>query len=400
MRGIASRLLVCIGAMGAMGAVCLSALALEGDVPNDRKKELGEGKYSENCAGDWKVSNIVREFNKFDKIKIGVDLRWVQAGKILTDFKTDNKTVIASCEQLADKLNAHVYVIRDFLFIAPELPPGLTPTGLHAAGPPPAPAPDAGKPDQKPPDPPKPPPSGKTPPNGKGPAPPPQPAKGPADKPLPQMKPLTPGTGLAELPAAFPGIAPGTSHLIGWSHRSMKDCLTLGMPIVVLAYFLPVDPKLPTPDEKKTVDRFDKENKDTANFFETLILEDPDLLKELKGNVEFICIPSTEPPDNWPPAYAEAARKEGAALFLVAKDGRVVLQWAQRNPQCNAATFVQAARTVIPAQKAKPAQPAPKPDDAAVAKKPDGGPNANPPPNATPDKPRNDAANAPKVKEE
>jgi hypothetical protein len=388
MKAIGRTAIVCIG------AVCLSVSALEGDLRNELKKELTEYKYSENCAGDWKVRDVVREFNKWEKIKIGIDLRWVQAGKTVTDFKTTEKNVLASCELLAEKLNAHVYVVRDFLFITPELPPGLSPAGLHAAGNPP-PAPEA-KP-EKPPDPPPGPSGKKPPPSGKSPPPPAN--KTPADKPLPQMKPLTPGSGLAELTAAFPGILPGTSHLIGWSHRSMKDCLTLGNPIVLLSYYSPADPKAPAPDEKKTVDRLEKENKDTSNFFETLILEDPDLLKELKGNVEFICIPSTEPPENWPAAYSEAAKKEGAALFLIAKDGHNVLSWPQRNTQCTAGALAQAVRPLIPA---KPKPPA-KPDNKEVAKKPEapqGGANGNPPADNGPAKPKNDASHASKVGEE
>ena len=337
-----------------------TARALEGDLPSRNKDAVTQGSWTENCAGSWPVKDIVRDYNRWDKIKIGIDSR-LALGKTLTDWKTENITVLASVEALAKKLGANVYVIRDFLYIATEVPDGVAIAGGGHRTPAPAAAPD------KPPDPPKkedpPPPPGppkgggdkgdkppndkktqKPPPNATN-KPPPPPV---GEKALPALKAVTPGSGLAELPAIFPGVRPGTSATIPWSHKSMKDCVAEGKPIILLAYFAPANPKTLTPEETKLQAKYDKDPKDVAGYLETLILEDPQVVSELRGGFNFICIPWNEPADSWPAAYTEATKPDGAAMFVIPKDGsRPVLAWAGRSPAYTAAELIKAAKPLL-----------------------------------------------------
>ena len=375
--------LVCAAVL-CLSACGVSVQALEGSLPADKTKELSTLTYSLNCAGGWNIRDIVKEINQWKQIKVGIDQRLVQNNKQYTDFKIEGLNPIAGCELLAKKLNCHLYVIRQFLYIGPELPPGMANPGGKDIAPP---KPEPEKPKADPPAPPPPvagnggkPPTG----NGNGPGnkpaqkPPPSQgaAKPPAEKPLGPLKPLTPGTGLADFPAVFPGVAAGSSNIVAFSHKSLKDCVGDGLPIVLLAYYTPADKKAMTPDETKIQARLDKDCRDAAGFFETLILEDPDVTAELKGKVSFILIPSTEPPENWPAAYTDPTKKEGAALFLIPKTGAApILSWDSRNPQCCAAALIKAAKALLPA----PTKVAvgPKVDAAQVAKKTDDA-NANP----------------------
>ena len=323
MRHLLCAAVVCLSASG------LRSHALEGNLPKEKATELAGLTYTEICAGQWVVRDIVRDFNKWDKVKIGIDQRLVQGGRNVTDFKVEGINPINCCEALAKKLSARLFVIREFLYIAPELPPGMpVPGGGHDAAPPKAADPDASKSD------PPPPPAagnGGKPPTGNGAnkgsggkPPPPAGAAKPAvaDKPLTPLRPMTPGYGLAEFPAVFPGITPGTSHIIAWSHKSLKACVSDGLPIVLLAYYTAADPKLMTPDETKIQARLDKDCKDAAEFFETLILEDPEVTAELKGKVNFIVIPSTEPADSWPSSYNGGCGEEGRRRVVSASENR------------------------------------------------------------------------------
>ena len=355
-----------------LAAPLASALALEGDIPAKFKDAVG-GNWSETCTGSWPVANIVRDYNRWDKIKIGIDSR-LASGRTLTDYKSEGLTVLASAELLAKKLNANVYMIRDFLYIATDLPEGVAITGNHRSAPSDKP-PDVKK--EEPPPPPGPPDKGgkEKPPGDKKTQKPPPGAKPPevGQKALPQLKPITPGSGLAELPAIFPGVRPGTSSLLPWSHKSLKDTVADGKPIILLAYFAPVNPKTLTPEETKLQAKFDKDLKDVPGFLETLILEDPQVLSELKNGFNFIVIPWNEPADSWPAIYTDAAKQEGAALFVLPKDGsRPVLAWQQRTPGYCAAELIKAAKPLLGA----PAAPvkAVKPPEVAKAdntKKPD-----------------------------
>jgi hypothetical protein len=346
------------------GALSVGAQALEGVLPPAKKDQISQGSWTENCAGTWQVNYIVRDYNRWEKIKIAIDSR-LSIGHSLTEYKSENICVLDSVEKLAKKLNANVYVIRDFLYIATELPPGVEISIGNGKTAPPTPVvKEAKKPEPPappPPPPPPPPPAGKQPPKP-GQKPPPNAPKQPAvapDKPLSPLKPITPDSGLAELTAIFPGLRPGTSTHIGWSHKSMKDAAADGKPIVLLSYFYPVDPKNPTPDEKSLQTKFDKENKDAANFFETLILEDPEVLTELTGKFSFILIPWNEPADNWPATYSDAAKQEGGALFLLPADAsRPVLQWQQRNPTYTAKELIKVAKA-LESGTVKPAKPEP-----------------------------------------
>ena len=49
---------------------------------------------------------------------------------------------------------------------------------------------------------------------------------------------------------------------VSWSHKSLKDCVAEGKPIILFAYFSPVNPKVMSADETRLNTKFEKDGKD------------------------------------------------------------------------------------------------------------------------------------------
>ena len=247
-----------------MLAVSSGVLALEGSLPPNVKSQVESENYWMNY-NNMTVKDYVRELNKLKSMKVGVDPKLAEL-KTVPKLEFKDKTVVAGTEVLASALNAKVFFVRDFLYVAKELPAGITPT--FAGDPPPA--------DPKA--------------DPKKAAPAPRADAGP--------QPLT------KLPAIFPGRVPGTSKVILWQRKSPAEARKEERPVVLLV--ADGDVKFDNP---------------AAWYYDTLLLEDPLVMKAL---VDFTFIRvATMDAAGWPANITAKIKKGGAALLLLTCDGTV-----------------------------------------------------------------------------
>jgi len=106
--------------------------ALEGSMAPSIKGQVENENYWMNYNG-MPVKDYVRELNKLKSLKIGVDPKLADL-KTVPKLEFKDKNVVAGAEVLATALNVKVFYLRDFLYVAKDLPAGITPT--YAGDPP------------------------------------------------------------------------------------------------------------------------------------------------------------------------------------------------------------------------------------------------------------------------
>ncbi|HYF52587.1 MAG TPA: hypothetical protein VEJ63_24485 [Planctomycetota bacterium] len=270
--------------------------ALEGSLSPAIKSQIESENFWMNYNG-LPVKDYVRELNKLKSLKVGVDSKLADI-KTVPKLEFKDKNVVSATEVLAASLNAKVYYLRDFLYIAKELPAGITPT--FAGDPPKA---DAKDPKADP----------------KNPAPAAPAAAPKADAPPPV---------LTKLPAIFPGRAPGNSKIVLWQRKTPDEVRKEERPVVLLV-----------------ADGDEKNDNVAAWFFDTLLLEDPACLKALV-DFTFIRTGSIDA-GGWPASVTSKVKKGSAALMLLTHDGTVQNTWADANPALTPQTIAAAAAQVV-----------------------------------------------------
>jgi len=281
--------------------------ALEGSMAPSIKGQVENENYWMNYNG-MPVKDYVRELNKLKSLKIGVDPKLADL-KTVPKLEFKDKNVVAGAEVLATALNVKVFYLRDFLYVAKDLPAGITPT--YAGDPPKAEVQDPKNP----------------------------PAAVPALKPLDAAAPV-----LTKLPVIFPGRAPGTSKVIPWQRKSPAEVRKEERPAALLV-----------------ADGDEKNDNPSAWFYDTLLLEDP-LCMKVMVDFTFIRV-ATMDAGGWPPAILGRIKKGGAALLLLTCDGTVQSSWQDVQPGLTPQAIAAAAAQVVKQNEAmKGKLPPPKAD--------------------------------------
>jgi hypothetical protein len=297
-----------------------NAWPLEGTLPKEQTALINDGKWWFVGDGTWNVKDIVSCYNGYIIIKnrVKVGLDPKLATKTLVDFKVKEFPVLGGLEKIAEKIGAKVYAINDSFLYIASELPNGFVIPKQSAG------------------------------TGK------------------ETKTATASVGATSLPAIFPYCQVGCSTVIPWSHVSQDDARKDPRPKILFVY--DNDPHI--------------ETNNTAHFFETLLLEDPDSLAALKG-IYYIRIcadekqmwpgnflePAKMPdsvkalPKGWKPAEKDAKEptnpaswscNKGAALYLLRPDCSLTsISWTERNPQFTAKLLIDAARPLMEAYRAK-----------------------------------------------